>query len=106
MTKINLLRQKRIFDSAKEIAATVSEIAVILAKGKADDKETEALYDNLMAAVDLAAAKKKLTKAETDNLKAQALNTLGYDSQTETFEAISGAAEAAGGEFLNLIGES
>lgn len=106
MTKINLLRQKRIFDSATEIAATVSETAAILAKGKADDKETKALYDNLMATVELAAAKKKLTKAETDNLKAQALNTLGYDSQTKTFKAISGAAEATGGEFLNLTSKS
>lgn len=106
MTKINLLRQKRIFDSATEIAATVSETAAILAKGKADDKETEALYDNLMATVELAAAKKKLTRAETDNLKAQALNTLGYDSQTKTFKAISGAAEATGGEFLNLTSKS
>ena len=106
MTKINLLRQKRIFDSATEIAATVSETAAILAKGKADDKETKALYDNLMATVELAAAKKKLTRAETDNLKAQALNTLGYDSQTKTFKAISGAAEATGGEFLNLTSKS
>lgn len=106
MTKINLLRQKRIFDSATEIATTVSETAAILAKGKADDKETEALYDNLMATIDLEAAKKKLTKAETDNLKAQALNTLGYDSQTKTFKAISGAAEATGGEFLNLTSKS
>ena len=106
MTKINLLRQKRIFDAAIEIAATVSETAAILAKGKADDKETKALYDNLMAAVELAAAKKKLTRAETDNLKAQALNTLGYDSQTKTFKAISGAAEATGEEFLNLTSKS
>lgn len=106
MTKINLLRQKRIFDSATEIAATVSETAAILAKGKADDKETKALYDNLMATVELAAAKKKLTKAETDNLKAQALNTLGYDSQTKTFKSISVAAEATGGEFLNLTNKS
>lgn len=106
MTKINLLRQKRIFDSATEIAATVSETAAILAKGKADDKETKALYDNLMATVELSAAKKKLTKTETDNLKAQALNTLGYDSQTKTFKAISGAAEATGGEFLNLTSKS
>ena len=106
MTKINLLRQKRIFDSATEIAATESETAAILAKGKADDKETKALYDNLMATVELAAAKKKLTRAETDNLKAQALNTLGYDSQTKTFKAISGAAEATGGEFLNLTSKS
>ena len=59
-----------------------------------------------MAAIELSAAKKKLTKAETDNLKAQALNTLGYDSQTKTFKAISGAAEATGGEFLNLTSKS